>query len=894
MPISATQVDPIFFAAVEISSPEERAEYLRRACGDDPQLRQRVEELLEAHFAAGEFLEQSPATVLHGNNDDVQAGPGTVIGPYKLLQQIGEGGMGIVFMAEQIEPIQRTVALKIIKAGMDTRHVIARFEAERQALAMMDHLNIAKVLDAGTTESGRPYFVMDLVKGVPITQFCDEKHLSLRERLNLMLPICQAVQHAHQKGIIHRDIKPTNVLVAEYDNCAVPKVIDFGVAKATAQKLTEQTMFTEFGQVVGTVEYMSPEQAKFNQLDIDTRSDIYSLGVLLYELLAGSPPFEQKRLREAAFDEVLRIIREEEPPKPSTRLSASDALPSIAANRQTEPARLSRDIRGELDWIVMRSLDKDRHRRYQTALALAEDIQCYLTDQPVTACPPSALYRFRKFARRNKGGVLAVSAVTASVILGLVLASIGFFQARREASRADREAAHALVQANRSEEVSRFLKQMLEGVGPAVALGRDTVLVREILNKTAEHLNELKAQPEVEAELRHVLGQVYRDLGLYEKAEEMDKRALELNRAIYGNESAKVASDMNALASTLWKLNRYAESERMHREALAMRRKILGNDDGSVAQSLQNLGMTLLWSNKFDEAIPVFRESIDIRRRLYGHQSERTASSLFGLAVVLRIKNQLDESEKLHREVLAIRRRVFGEIHPSVADSLSGYANLLRDQGKLKEAAAMHMEALAMRRKLYGDQHPYVQSSLSYLLEVFMRQGSSGDAEDAISKAMEIGADNPQFLNTLAWKWATAPGDVLRQADHAVELVSRVVKLSPDDGTIVNTLGVAQYRAGRWHEALETLVRSMELRNGGDPHDWFFLAMSHHHLGQTDEARKWYDKAAEWMDKNQSKDDELRRFRAEAAELLDISEPQCAGTQSEGTDGNLPANRVER
>jgi serine/threonine protein kinase len=352
--------------------------------------------------------------------------PGTVIGPYKLLQQIGEGGMGVVFMAEQTEPIQRSVALKIIKPGMDTRQVIARFEAERQALAMMDHPNIAKVLDAGMTEPasgypGRPYFVMELVKGVPITEFCDEKKLSVRERMELLLPVCEAVQHAHQKGIIHRDIKPTNVLVAEYDSHAVPKVIDFGVAKATAQKLTERTMFTEFGQLVGTFEYMSPEQAKLNQLDIDTRSDIYSLGVLLYELLTGSTPFERNRIREATFDEVLRIIREEEPPTASTRLCSSKSLASIAANRRTEPAKLSKELRGDLDWIVAKALEKDRNRRYETANGLALDVERYLDDQPVEARPPTRSYRFKKLVRRHKAAMIAGTAVVTALLAAIVI-----------------------------------------------------------------------------------------------------------------------------------------------------------------------------------------------------------------------------------------------------------------------------------------------------------------------------------------------------------------------------------------------------------------------------------------------------------------------------------------
>ena len=429
----------IFSEAIVRQDGPERAAYLDEACRGDAELRAQVEALLRDHEQIGRFLGTAtgrsarrtrlPETGDPQPGDTTQAetpgtaapvgpgseGPGAVIGPYKLLQSIGEGGMGTVYMAEQTRPVRRTVALKLIKAGMDSRQVLARFEAERQALALMDHPNIARVLDAGATDTGRPYFVMELVKGVPITRFCDERRLTLRERLELAIPVCQAVQHAHQKGIIHRDLKPSNVLIALYDGRPVPKVIDFGVAKATGPRLTDQTLYTEFGAVVGTLEYMSPEQAELNQLDIDTRSDIYSLGVLLYELLTGTTPLERKRLKAAAFHEVLRVIREDESPRPSLRLSTTEELPNIAACRHVEPRKLSGLVRGELDWIVMRALEKDRNRRYETANGLAADLRRYLDHEPVQAGPPSAGYRLRKFVRRNQ------RALATAVLVGVLL-----------------------------------------------------------------------------------------------------------------------------------------------------------------------------------------------------------------------------------------------------------------------------------------------------------------------------------------------------------------------------------------------------------------------------------------------------------------------------------------
>jgi serine/threonine protein kinase/Flp pilus assembly protein TadD len=406
---------------------------------------------------------------------------GTLIGPYKLLQQIGEGGMGTVYLAEQTVPVKRHVALKVIKAGMDSRQVLARFGAERQALALMDHPNIAKVLDAGATDTGRPFFVMELVKGVPITRFCDDRRLTLRERLQLVIPVCLAVQHAHQKGIIHRDLKPSNVVIGLYDGKPVPKIIDFGVAKATGAKLTEATLFTGFGQVVGTPEYMSPEQAQLENVDIDTRSDIYSLGVLLYELLTGTTPLQRKVTPATAFLEVLRIIREDDPPRPSTRLSTIEELPTIAANRGLEPRKLRGLVRGELDWIVMKALEKDRNRRYETAIGLARDLQRYLADEPVQACPPSRTYRLRKLAWRNKGAFAAASAMAILLLLTVITLAVSNSWIRREQARTKREKVRAEKAQELAEGHAEEVRLSLERLKSANALldrGRFYVIER--------------------------------------------------------------------------------------------------------------------------------------------------------------------------------------------------------------------------------------------------------------------------------------------------------------------------------------------------------------------------------------------------------------------------------
>jgi serine/threonine protein kinase/formylglycine-generating enzyme required for sulfatase activity len=511
MAVDAARAKSLFLAASELADPAERAAYLERECGGDAALRARVEALLRANDAAplppAKEATVDPADGQPQTEDyaDPTARVGALLaGKYKLVEEIGAGGMGSVFMALQTEPVKRAVAVKVIKAGMDSRAVLARFEAERQALAMMDHPNIAKVLDAGTTDGGRPFFVMELVKGTPITRYCDEQKLTPRQRLELFVPVCQAIQHAHQKGIIHRDIKPSNVLVALYDDRPVPKVIDFGVAKAAGQSLTDKTLMTGFGVLVGTPEYMSPEQASLNNLDIDTRSDVYSLGVLLYELLTGTTPVDKKSLGKAALSEILRIVREVEAPRPSAKLSTIDTLPSVAANRGTEPARLSKLLKGELDWLVMKALEKDRTRRYETANGLARDIQRYLADEMVEARPPSVVYRLRKFVRRHKGQVIAASLVLLALVGGIVGTTLGLFEARRQEQEARQEAEKA--KKARDFLVSIFQKPERDEKG-------GNVTVRQLLEEGETRIPvEFADQPELRGDLVAAIGKVKRGM----------------------------------------------------------------------------------------------------------------------------------------------------------------------------------------------------------------------------------------------------------------------------------------------------------------------------------------------------------------------------------------------
>jgi WD40 repeat protein/serine/threonine protein kinase len=500
MTTTPPDVKSIFGRALEIESPAARAAYLEEACGTNAGLRAELEGLLRYHCKAAEFMGRPLAADATDHYETITERPGTVIGPYKLMEQIGEGGMGLVFVADQQHPVRRKVALKIIKPGMDTRDVMARFEAERQALALMDHPNIARVFDAGSTPhseggargGGRPYFVMELVKGIPIIDYCDQQQLTTRERLELLLSVCQAVQHAHGKGIIHRDLKPSNILVAPHDGVPVVKVIDFGVAKAIGQQLTDKTIYTRFTQMIGTPLYMSPEQAELNALDVDIRSDVYSLGVLLYELLTGTTPFDRKRFATAAYDEIRRIIKEEEPPKPSTRLSTmGESLSKVSSQRKTEPAKLSALVKGDLDWIVMKALEKDRLRRYETASSFAADVRRFLADEPIEARPPSTWYRFRRMARRNKMALTTAAIVAAALVVGTGLSTwqaVRATRAEKTARLSADRAAEAEAAARLSEQDAREQRREADGAKDRAEKRRDELAA---LNEKLRRLNYL-------------------------------------------------------------------------------------------------------------------------------------------------------------------------------------------------------------------------------------------------------------------------------------------------------------------------------------------------------------------------------------------------------------------
>ncbi|HKI85653.1 MAG TPA: serine/threonine-protein kinase, partial [Thermoanaerobaculia bacterium] len=730
------QAQELFARAMELPQAE-RTVFLKRQARDDPELYQEVAALLAAEASSRGWLE-APADAsgsLLASDPEMEVG--SDVGPYRLLRLLGEGGMGVVYEAAQREPVRRRVALKLIHVGLRTREVLARFELERQALALMSHSNIARVLDAGSSADGRPFFVMELVEGQPITDYCDRNRLTIRERLRLFSSVCRAVQHAHQKGVIHRDLKSSNVLVAVENGRPVAKVIDFGVAKAIDQRLTEKTLFTELGRIVGTPESMSPEQARMDP-DIDTRTDVYSLGVLLYELLSGSPPF---RFKGSSYSEIQRIIGEEEPPRPSARVTQIDQAPAVAAARRTDVRVLRRELRRELDWIVLKALEKDRGRRYETARDLAADIDRYLADQPIEAGPPGATYRARKFVRRHRIGVTAVAAAALALIAFSGMTAVQSSRVARQRDRAQR--------------VSSFLIDLFRVSDPSRARG-NSITAREILDRGAARITSgLAGEDEIQATLLDTMGQVYTNLGLYAQAQPLLLRALTLRRkTAAARDDPAVADSLVHVATVLSKEGHAQAAEAMLREAFDLRQRLFGRSSAEVADCLRRLGIEAQAENQFAKAERLYGEALAIERRALGPVNPEVADTLLYLGALKRTEGEYDAAEGLLRQALSISRQAGGAKSPQSATIESQLARVLQSKGAYGEAEREYRAALNLRRKIFGDEHPDVAASLNALATLRYDRGDAAGAEPLYRQALAIqekalGKNHPRLASTL-------------------------------------------------------------------------------------------------------------------------------------------------
>ena len=732
---------------------------------------------------------------------------GDRIDHYTLVEEIGEGGMGTVWLAEQEQPVQRQVALKVIKLGMDTRQVVARFEAERQALALMDHPSIAKVYDAGVTETGRPYFVMELVLGSPITGFCNKQGLRTRERLALFRQVCLAVQHAHQKGVLHRDLKPSNILVTTVDGVPQPKVIDFGIAKAMEKPLTDSSLATEAFQVMGTPEYMPPEQASGQ--DVDTRADVYSLGIVLYELLTGTQPFHRGTGGLDDLGKLLRQIHDVTPPRPSTRASElGEVLEEVARRHGTQAGTFTRSLRGDLDWIVMKALEKDRERRYATAVELADDVARHLANEPVLASPPSTTYRMRKFVRRNRLAVGSAAVVVTTLIIATV--GLGLLYSRALASEA-----LATRQAETSRQALSFMTEMFEVSDPSQARG-ETVTAREILDRGAERIDrELADQPEIRSTLAATMGIVYRGLGLYARSAELMSSAASIQRELNGEEDPAVMRLTSVVAQLWTELSRLEEAEELLRETVERQQRVLGPDHIDVINSRLGLSNVLDLRSEFAESQALASESLEAARRTLGEEHELTLVAHNRLGLGYGTAGRFEEAEQHFMKALEVRRRMQGSDHPETLLLINNLAELYMNMGRFEDAESRFNEGMETARRVFGDEHPSYVACRSKLGLLHSQQTRWREAEEDYRSIIEI------QRRTL--------GD-----DHLDTLLS------------INSLGVVLANQGRLDEAEEYYLEALEgvSRELGKQSEHTItisgnVAMFYLEKGQLEEAEAW-------------------------------------------------------